>query len=144
MFWNGTAKSATHRVNFKSAPSPNSGLRIRVRPKLSAVSIMADHPPSMPPISHINAITPPMANNANCITSVHITVRIPPIRVHPMANKPITTMQAHNGIPVTTFNGIAATSTRTLCARILPIVKKIVARVFTLKPSLNPIKSYGL
>ncbi len=85
------------------------------------------------------ANTPPNANNKNCITSVQITVRIPPINVQPMANKPIVRMHTHIGMSVTTRSGSAATSTRTLCARILPTVKITVASVFADGPKRLPI-----
>ena len=60
------------------------------------------------------AIKPPTTKSPNCITSVQITVRIPPIRVQPMAKRPMIRIHHSKLSPVTTIKGRAATNTRTL------------------------------
>ena len=53
------------------------------------------------------------------------------MRVQPIAKTPIMRIHISKEKGVTIMSGIAATMTRTLCARIDPIVKKTVARVLS-------------
>ena len=138
-FWKGTAMIATHRVN----PTAGSVVKFsRVNfPASPAVVIISPHPPSIWEIIQNRESRPAPTKRKNCITSVQITVRIPPIQVHPTANNPIIHIQCSNSRGVTTLRARAATSTRTLCPRIPPIWKMIVANRFAPIPSRLPIKS---
>ncbi len=135
-FRKGTANTATQNVNLKASVTPRSKLSQCVLPSCAARSI---HPPPRCIQAQIKVISPPMAKRKNCITSVHITVRIPPIKVQPIAKTPIKRMHTSNEKGVTIMRGIAATSTRTLWARIDPIVKKTVARAFSCGLILRPM-----
>ena len=119
MFWKGTAMMATHRVK----PAAGSRLKLsRVNlPAPPAVSTIPDHPPSMPPIIQNKESSPAPTKRKNCMTSVQITVRMPPIRVQQMAKAPMIRMQTSKSSGVTIFRARAATNTRTLCPRIPPI-----------------------
>ena len=95
----------------------------------------ADAPPWILQTIQTNASVPPRVKRANCITSVQITVRIPPISVQTIANTPIAQMQLANVHGVTTSKARAATRTRTDCPRMLPTEKITVASRFTPSPS---------
>jgi hypothetical protein len=77
----------------------------------------------------------------NWITSVQITVRIPPISVQPTANSPMKTMQYSIARPVTVCRMMAVTSTRTLWPSTAPSEKSTVTTRRTPSPRRLPMKS---
>ena len=125
-FWNGMASNPTHKVNCTSGLVERSSKRNL--PAAPASATNAAKPPSMPAMSRIKASNPPPMKTKNWITSVQMTVVIPPISVHPMAKTPMMTMHHSKARPVTVHKMSAVTSNRTLCPRIDPTKKSDVVK----------------
>ena len=79
-------------------------------------------------MSTAKASKPPPIKTKNWITSVQITVVMPPINVHPMAKRPMMTMHHSKARPVTVHKISAVTSRRTLCPRVEPMKNSAVVK----------------
>ena len=83
---------ATQRVK------PTAGSLVRFKrvnfPACSERSTIPDHPPSIPPIIQKKENRPAPTKRKNCMTSVQMTVRIPPIIVQPTAKIPMIHMHS--------------------------------------------------